>query len=218
MKKRLLVTFATLCVVVLISYGGSQLYSLAYSKGETAGYASGYTAGQEVGYQAGRQDGYDVGRQDGYSLGEREGYDAGYRVGREDGYAEGMEAGLGHGYTLRDPTYEQTVEFLREDKTNEHEYIEDVYVCSHFARDVCNNAEQQGLRCALTVINHAEGTHTIVAFDTIDEGLVFYEPQSDERVRPAVGKRYYQCVEPRPGYYYPPPPYDDTIRDILVIW
>ena len=42
-----------------------------------------------------------------------------------DGYEEGMEAGLGHGYTLRDPTYAEAVAFLREDKTDENEYIED---------------------------------------------------------------------------------------------
>jgi len=58
----------------------------------------------------------------------------------------------------------------------------------------------------------------MIAFNTIDEGLVYFEPATDERVRPFVGKRYYQCIEPRPGYYYPPPLYDDTINDILVIW
>ena len=48
--------------------------------------------------------------------------------------------------------------------------------------------------------------------------LVFFEPQSDEIVKPVVGKRFYECIEPKPGYYYEKPPYDDTILDILVIW
>jgi len=218
MKKWLLVTFATLCVLALMYYGGSQLYSLAYSEGYTVGYPEGETVGYDHGYSAGHEAGYDSGEQDGYTSGKQDGYDEGYPAGREYGYDEGMEAGLGHGYTLKDPTYRQLVDFMREDNTNENEYVEDVYVCSHFARDVCNNAEQQGLRCGFVIINHPEGTHTIIAFDTIDKGLLFFEPQSDERVRPVVGTRYYQCVDPRPGYYYAQPPYDDTINEILVVW
>ena len=132
-----------------------------------------------------------------------------------------MEAGLGHGYTLKDPTYEEAVTFLRQDKTDENEYIEDtygVYVCSHFARDVGNNAEEAGLRCAFVELRYLEGGHAIIAFNTIDKGLVYFEPRTDDRVRPVVGKRFYQCIEPKPGYYYEKPDFDDTIMDILVIW
>ena len=60
--------------------------------------------------------------------------------------------------------------------------------------------------------------HSIIAFDTTDNGLVYFEPQSDWIARPVIGKRYYQCVEPEPDYYYTAPPHDDTIMDILVIW
>jgi len=110
---------------------------------------------------------------------------------------------------------------LREDKTDKNEFVEDtygVYVCSHFARDVCNSAEQEGLRCAFVELRYLEKGHTIIAFDTIDKGLVYFEPQTDEVVKPVIGKRFYQCIEPRPGYYYEEPPHDDTIMDILVIW
>ncbi len=214
MKKWLLVTLAILCVLVLIGYGGFTIQSLAY----TGGYSEGEIAGYDNGYSAGHETGYDSGKQEGYQAGREEGYSEGYQAGSEEGYAEGFGAGLGHGYTLKDPTYEEAVTFMREDNTNENEYNENSYVCSHFSRDVSNNAEQQGLRCALVVINHPQSSHTIIAFDTIDQGLVFYEPQTDERVRPVVGSRYYRCVEPMPGYYYEPPSYDDTIEEILVIW
>jgi 5-formaminoimidazole-4-carboxamide-1-beta-D-ribofuranosyl 5'-monophosphate synthetase len=109
-----------------------------------------------------------------------------------------MEAGLGHGYTLKDQTYEQTVTFIREDRTDKNEYVEDTYVCSHFARDVCNNAEEEGFRCAFVEIRYSDGGHAIIAFDTIDEGLVYFDAITDERIRPAVGKRYYRCIEPSP--------------------
>ena len=189
--------------------GSFALYGLAYSEGTTAGYKDSYSVGHEAGYSSGEQDGYD----EGYSSGRADGYDEGYEVG--------VEAGLGHGYTLRDPAYEEVITFLGQDKTDENRYIEGtygVYVCSHFARDVGNNAEEAGLRSAFVELRYLDGGHAIIAFDTIDEGLVYFDVQTDERVRPVIGKRYYQCIEPRAGYYYVRPSYDDTIRDILVIW
>lgn len=215
MLKGFLISLALLAVIGL---GGFIVYNVAYGMGEAAGYDNGYSAGQEAGYSSGEQGGYN----EGYELGKEEGYSTGYTSGKTDGYNEGVEAGLGHGYTLRDPTYAQAVAFIGEDRTNENEYIEDtygVYVCSHFARDVCNNAEEQGLRCAFVELRYPDGTgHVIVAFNTIDEGLVYFEPQSDEIAKPVVGKRFYLCIETGPGYYYAPPSFNDTIMDILVIW
>jgi len=209
--KRIFIAIGILGVICLVGY---IVYNVAYTMGETTGYERGYSEGEGIGYSSGKKEGYEIGKTDGYSLGEQEGY----KLGSADGYAKGMEAGLGHGYTLKDPTYDQAVTFIREDRTNENKYVEDTYVCSHFARDACNNAEQKGFRCAFAVMTYSDKSHTIIAFNTIDEGLVYFEPQTDERVKPVVGKRYYQCIEPRPGYYYPPLSYDDTIRDILVIW
>ena len=201
--------FIVIGISILLGGGSFALYGLAYSEGVTAGYENGYSVGHEAGYSSGEQDGYD----EGYSSGSADGYDEGYEVG--------VEVGLGHGYTLKDPTYEAVITFLGQDNTDENEYIEGiygVYVCSHFARDVGNNAEEAGLRSAFVELRYLDGGHAIIAFDTIDEGLVYFDVQTDERVRPVVGKRYYQCIEPKPGYYYTRPSYDDTIKDILVIW
>jgi len=124
----------------------------------------------------------------------------------------------GHGYTIVDPTYKQMMDFIRKDKTDRRQYIEGKYVCAHFAKDVCNNAEEEGIRCAYVIINYPESSHSIVAFNTIDKALIYVEPQSDELVEPAIGKHFYKCVVPKPGYYYEEPDYDDTIEEILVIW
>jgi len=121
-------------------------------------------------------------------------------------------------FHLHNPTFEETISFLEEDKTDSNEYLEDEYVCSHFAADVNNNAESQGIRCALVDIRFPRSGHAIIAFDTTDEGLVYFDPVSDERVRPAIGKDYWRCIEPRPGYHYAEPSFDDTIVDIVVIW
>jgi len=213
--------FISMGILVLVSAGSFVLYNVAYAIGDAAGYDNGYSAGQKIGYSSGKQDGYN----EGYVSGKKDGYDGGYDLGKadgyEDGYTEGIEAGLGHGYTLRDSTYRETVTFLRKDKTDKNEYVEDtygVYVCSHFARDVCNNAEAEGLRCAFVELRFPEGGHSIIAFDTIDKGLVYFDAITDERAKPVVGKRYYKCIEPKPGYRYVKPAHDDTIMDILIIW
>ena len=224
-----------LCLSAFIVYNIAYVLGDAegYEAGKTIGYISGkqdgYKEGEEAGYYSGKADGYTQGesvgyisgRRDGYSEGEAIGYEDGYSEGKADGYDEGVEASLGHGYTLRDPTYKEVITFLRQDKTDKNKYVEDtygVYVCSHFARDVCNNAEKAGLRCAFVELRHPEQGHAIIAFDTIDKGLAYFEPRTDERVKPATGKQYYQCIEPKPGYYYPKPAHDDTIMDILIIW
>jgi hypothetical protein len=207
--------FISIAILAAVCLGGFIVYNIAYAVGEAAGYKTGHSVGHEAGYSLGKQDGYNTG----YTSGKTEGYNTGYNSGKADGYDEGVQAGLGHGYTLKDPTYKEAVSFIEQDRTNGNKYVEDTYVCSHFARDVCNNAEQKGLRCAYVDIRYPDGGHTIVAFNTVDEGLVYFETQTDLRARPIVGKRYYQCQEPPPGYsYYLPPSYDDTIMDILVIW
>jgi hypothetical protein len=119
---------------------------------------------------------------------------------------------------LHNPTLEEALDFLERDKTDTHEYLEDEYVCSHFAADVNNNAEEQGIRCALVDVRFASSSHAIVAFDTTDEGLVYFDPITDDRARPVIGERYYLCVEPKPGYFYEKPSFNDTILDIVVIW
>jgi hypothetical protein len=229
--------FLVLGIVGLVCLGGYIVYQIAHATGQTVGYEHGYVVGEGAGYSVGKQDGYqqgytvgetagyDTGYDEGYDLGNADGYDEGYDLGNADGYDQGYDVGvadsLGHGYDLRDPTYKEVLSFLRQDKTDRNEYIEDtygVYVCSHFARDVGNNAEAAGLRAAYVSLRYPDSGHAIVAFNTVDEGLVYFEPRTDERVRPVVDKRYYECVEPKPGYYYAEPDFDDTIKDILVIW
>ncbi len=121
-------------------------------------------------------------------------------------------------FHLHNPTFEEAIGFLEEDKTDSNEYLEGEYVCSHFAGDVNNNAEGQGIRCAIVDIRFLDSAHAIVAFDTADEGLVYFDPITDERVRLIIGNEYWRCIEPRPGYRYEKPLFDDTILDLVVIW
>jgi hypothetical protein len=200
--------FISIGILAAVGGGGFILYNVAYAVGDAVGYDEGYLAGQKVGYITGNQDGYG----DGYNLGQDEGYDEGEAAGYEAGYTDGVDAGTGHGYCLQDPTYAEAVAFLSSDRTDRNRYDDDSYVCSHFSRDVCNNAEAEGWRCAFVELRYSDSGHSIVAFDTIDQGLVYFEPQFDDEVRVELGRSYSQLND------YVIPSFDDVIRDILVIW
>jgi hypothetical protein len=138
---------------------------------------------------------------------------AGYVRGRGDGYQSGVIAGAGSGYNLRDPTYDEVRQFLAQDRTDANKYVEGEYVCSDFAADVNTSAEAQGLRCALVEIKYPEGSgHAVVAFQTVDRGLVFIEPQYDEEVTIELGRSYAELND------YKKPSFDDTVIRYLVIW
>jgi len=125
----------------------------------------------------------------------------------------------GYGYVLRDPSYQEMKDFLKQDETSEQEYLRNEYICVDFAANVKANAAREGIRCAYVVIEYLGTTgHAIVAFDTTDRGLVYIEPQFDWDVEPEIGRRYYECVVPPPGQYMTEPEYDDMIARIVVIW
>ncbi len=123
-------------------------------------------------------------------------------------------------YMLHDPSYAEAVEFIGRDKTDGNEYVENEYVCTHFARDVNNHAESEGIRCGFVIINlTGNANHAIIAFNTTDRGLVFFEPQTDERVRYLeTGKDYWaDCVIPAGNYYYERDP-NNIIEGFIIIW
>jgi len=164
----------------------------------------GFTEGKRVGYA----EGYGKGYENGYLIGHESGYEDGYAIGYRCGYDNGVEIGRGHGYTIKDPTYLEMRSFIQRDQTDKNEYIEGVYICENFAADVCNHAEEENIRCAFVIIHFPEGGHAIVAFNTVDRGLIFIEPQEDEEMEVEIGKPYW----PRR------PSHDDTVVGILIVW
>jgi len=127
----------------------------------------------------------------------------------------------GNDYNLHDPTYNEIASFIAQDKTNEEEYIEGVFDCEQFSQQVNTNAENEGIRCAYVVI-YFDGTdagHGIVGFNTVDRGMVYVEPQSDEWVENLeIGNDFWtDCIIPTGNYYYDDSP-NDTIKEILLFW
>ena len=128
----------------------------------------------------------------------------------------------GPGLSLHNPTYAKAVAFLAEDKTDQIPYDPLKYVCTHYCRDVINHAVARGIRTAYIEIRFPVTTgmsHSIIAFETTDKGIAYFDPQYDSEVKPQLGKKLFQCMMPRAdGAVFTAPDYDDTINDILVIW
>jgi len=100
--------------------------------------------------------------------------------GRQPPYASNS---LGTGIKLinnpqaHDPTWQELMNFLSLDSTDERSYLGSIYVCGSFAEDVHNNAEAAGLRAAWVGIDFVDGGdgHALNAFMTTDNGLVFID-------------------------------------------
>ncbi len=210
--------------LALAAGGGYFAYNSAYSTALAAGTAAGQEAGNTAGYNKGKAEGLTIGKEEGRTAGQKEGYDTGYTKGKTEGYATGVTDGatgkLGEGYVvLHNPTLAEVKDFLAKDTTDKVPYNELTYVCTHYARDVINNAVKKGMRTAYVEIRHTGMSHSLIAFETTDKGIMYFDPQYDNEVRPVLGKRYYQCMMPtESGVVFSAPNFDDTINDLLIIW
>ena len=92
--------------------------------------------------------------------------------------------------TLKNPTFEEVKDFILKDPTSRNEFVFNQYECRHFATEVNNNADTAGLRCAFVLLCFHRGQHAVIAFDTVDRGLVYIEPQTDATIRPEVDGNY----------------------------
>ena len=131
--------------------------------------------------------------------------------------AEIIKLQSGNRYELSDPLQWETQAFISMDKTDKNEYIDPSYMCGHFARDVNNNAEAQGVRCGVVVVELEVGFHALVCFETAEGLTVMYEPQTDERVNLMPGFYYWaDCViEKSSKYYYPKSPGDEVVSWVI---
>ena len=201
-------------------------FDMGVQIGTESGNITGYVSGYDVGFQIGNEDGivsgyaegYVEGEATGYLVGESSGYAEGYPIGYAEGhvegeatgYLQGLQDGAGSGYSIRDPSYQEMMEFITLDNTDQNTYSTN-YVCYDFASDVSSNASLEGYRCGFVYIEFSDSGHAIVCFDTVDQGLIFIEPQDDNIVTLIVGQPYWD----RTIYVAE---YDDTIVKFVIIW
>lgn len=138
-------------------------------------------------------------------------YFSGFDDGKVEGYQKGLIDGAGSTYDIRDPTYAEAMAFVDSDQTDKKVYSDD-YVCVDFAADFNNNALNAGFRVGFVYIEFPESAHAIVCFDTLDSGLIFVEPQSDDIVTLTIGEAYWDET------IHGTPDFDDTVVKYVIIW
>ena len=196
-------------MVVLIE-GLTALVFINYTSSIGGTYSDKIEAAYEDSYDKGYAQTYDVGYQEAYDEAYDKGYDKGYEIGLGTGSTEGASTWV----ELYNPTHKEMREFLARDKTDANPFVTGEYVCSDFVAELNHNAEANGIRAAYIRIRGKKWGHALVAFDTVDRGLIFIEPQSDREVALVIG-------EPFPWYLVgaiSPLGYHDPLVEIQIIW
>ena len=150
-------------------------------------------------------EGYSQGYEDGFMQGSEAGYQEGHRVGYEtDKTVDGDNVSAY--YFLNNPTYSDVQEILVEG---------DVFS----AKEIHDFAEINGIRVGYVRCPIArkapEGRvylYQLVAFETVDKGLIIIEPWTHREVKVEVGESY------RGVNGFPPSSYDDTITKMTIVW
>ena len=196
-------------VVILIEVIAAVIF-LDYTGVIARVYDDKVVAAYEDGYDDGNAQTYDIGYYEAYGKAYDRGYDKGYKIGLESGSKEEVASRV----ELRNPTHKEMREFLIRDKTDASPFITGSYVCSDFAAEVNHNAEASGIRVAYVRIRSEKWGHAVVAFETVDRGLVFIEPQSDKEVKLVIGESFpwssVGAVSPLTSY--------DPVTEIQIIW
>ncbi len=75
------------------------------------------------------------------------------------------------------PTWQQLIDFIRQDKTDQDIYDRVLNPCGAFAEAVYNNAQAKGIRTAFVAVKFKGSNigHALDAFETTDMGLVYVD-------------------------------------------
>ena len=208
--KEITIAVARIVLVIVVLIGRLiALIFIVYISVEVGIYSDTMAVAYRDSYEAGFAQTYDISYQEAYS----EAYDKGYDKGYEIGLGTGSKAGVATRVELYNPTHKELREFLAGDWTDAKPFISGEYVSFDFAAELNNNAEANGIRAAFVMVIFPERRHGIVAFETIGDGLIFIEPQSDKEARLVIGKPYWPSVGERR-----PRDYDDTVVEFQIIW
>ena len=173
-------------MVVLIE-GLTVVIFITYTSAIGSTYSDKIVAAYEDSYDNGYAQTYDIAYQEAYSEAHDKGYGKGYEIGLSTGSKEGVATRV----ELRNPTHEEMREFLARDETDANPYVAGEYNCVDFSAQLINNAKANGIRAAYVHIRAEKWAHALVAFETVDRGLIFIEPQTDDVKKVAVGASYW---------------------------
>ena len=75
-----------------------------------------------------------------------------------------------------DVSYNQLVNFLKEDQTDKIPFVNGSFECNEFALTLHNNAEEKGIRAGFVIIVYdSHGEHAINVFNTTDKGVIYVD-------------------------------------------
>ena len=155
------------------------------------------------------------GLEEGHTEGHEEGLYDGGATGYQEGSRTGFEEAAGREYDIRDesgfyflynPTCDEVQEILAADTGGS-------------AREINKNAEAQGIRAAYVRCRIASVVDDgkiylleLVAFETVDKGLIFIEPSTGQEVKLETGRRYLDLNKSSSLKF------DGIMMDIKIIW
>lgn len=92
-------------------------------------------------------------------------------------YINGSNVVIKNRENTHDPTMAELRAFLKSDRTNDIIYVKGSFDCNSFAVMLHDNSEANGIRCSIVLIrfNGSCAGHSLNAFQTTDEGLVFVD-------------------------------------------
>jgi len=104
-------------------------------------------------------------------------------------------------------SYEEVMDFIRRDKTDQLEYDAYTFDCSDFTATLLKNALKERIFGCPVQLEYPDSGHVIAAFPTHDRGMIYIEPQDDQEVFLRKGYSYYHLNYDYEFYIG----YDDTI-------
>ena len=189
--KGLLKTFGIMALLIIAGLISSIIVTSNLNDRVAAAYEEGYDRAYLEGVEEGSRAGYQEGSKTGYAKANQKDSD----ISDEEG-----------SYFLYNPTYDEVYEILAEAKTNT-------------IKEILDYAVINGIRTAYVRAQIArkapEGMvyiYELVAFETIDRGLIMIEPWSHQETKVEVDRSYRELNS------LPLPPHDDTITKITIIW
>ena len=100
---------------------------------------------------------------------------------------DGHRIWLHNNPNAKDPSWEELLKFLRNDKTDQQPYIIGSFVCADFAETLHNNAEKAGIRAAYVSVKN----HALNAFNTTDRGMIYVDGGGvDTIAHVVIGDKY----------------------------
>jgi hypothetical protein len=187
----------TIIIAVLIAIGIGTSYVI------TTDMDNRLAATSRRGFEEGHVEGYEEGLQEGSRVGYQEGSKAGLEEVARGDYDISPESGF---YFLYNPTYEEVQEILAEDTSGS-------------AKEMNDSAESRGIRtayvrCRISTLEDEGKIYLLelVAFETVDEGLIFIEPSSQQEAELQIGRRYSELNRSSPLTF------DGIISDIKIVW